>query len=76
MSTIVDRPDQPKQSMDVLSVAAIGVGAMVGARNFAPIGQAALVAGLQVWLSLLLGRRRRGPVGYSFARLSTRRCPM
>ena len=61
-----------KQSMGVVSVSAIGIGAMVGAGIFALIGQAALVAGQKVWLSFLLGGMIALLSGYSFARLSTR----
>jgi amino acid transporter len=63
---------RPKKSMGVLSVSAIGIGAMVGAGIFALIGQAALVAGQMVWLSFLLGGLTAILSGYSFARLSTR----
>ena len=60
------------QPMGVVSVSAIGIGAMVGAGIFALIGQAALVAGQKVWLSFLLGGVIALLSGYSFARLSTR----
>jgi amino acid transporter len=63
---------RPAQSMGVTSVAAIGIGAMVGAGIFALIGQAALVAGQQVWISFLLGGVIALLSGYSFAKLSTR----
>jgi hypothetical protein len=63
---------RPAQSMGVASVAAIGIGAMVGAGIFALIGQAALVAGQQVWISFLLGGVTALLSGYSFAKLSTR----
>ena len=64
--------NKPARSMGVLSVSAIGIGAMVGAGIFALIGQAALVAGQKVWLSFLLGGVIALLSGYSFARLSTR----
>jgi len=64
--------NKPAQSMGVLSVSAIGIGAMVGAGIFALIGQAALVAGQKVWMSFLLGGVIALLSGYSFARLSTR----
>jgi amino acid transporter len=60
------------RSMGVFSVAAIGIGSMVGAGIFALIGQAALAAGQKVWLSFLLGGMVALLSGYSFARLSTR----
>ena len=70
--TIAAGATMPKRSMGVLSVAAIGIGAMVGAGIFALIGEAALVAGQKVWLSFLLGGVIALLSGYSFARLSTR----
>ena len=74
MSTpaVAAKPNNPARSMGIFSVAAIGIGAMVGAGIFALIGQAALVAGQKVWMSFLLGGVIALLSGYSFARLSTR----
>ncbi len=65
-------PGDDRQTMGVFSVAAIGIGAMVGAGIFALIGQAALVAGQKVWISFLLGGVVAALSGYSFSRLTTR----
>jgi amino acid transporter len=69
---VAAKPNNPSRSMGIFSVAAIGIGAMVGAGIFALIGQAALAAGQKVWMSFLLGGVIALLSGYSFARLSTR----
>jgi amino acid transporter len=58
--------------MNVWSVAALGVGSMVGAGIFALLGQAALVAGADTWLAFAIGGVVAILSGYSFAKLAAR----
>ena len=58
--------------MSVLSVAALGIGSMVGAGIFALLGQAALMAGRDVYLSFAIGGAIALLSGYSYARLAAR----
>lgn len=61
-----------KQSMNVWSVSALGIGSMVGAGIFALLGQAALMAGKDVYLSFLIGGVTALLSGHSYARLAAR----
>jgi amino acid transporter len=73
MSVPVGSPATPhKQSMNVWSVSALGIGSMVGAGIFALLGQAALMAGKDVYLSFLIGGVTALLSGYSYARLAAR----
>ena len=73
MSARADTPaTQQKQSMNVWSVSALGIGSMVGAGIFALLGQAALMAGKDVYLSFLIGGVTALLSGYSYARLAAR----
>jgi amino acid transporter len=73
MTVRVDSPaTQKKQSMNVWSVSALGIGSMVGAGIFALLGQAALMAGKDVYLSFLIGGVTALLSGYSYARLAAR----
>ena len=56
--------------MNVWSVTALGIGAMVGAGIFALLGQAALIAHGDVWIAFIIGGVVAMFSGYSFARLS------
>ncbi len=58
--------------MNVWSVAALGIGSMVGAGIFALLGQAALVAGAETYLAFCIGGVIALLSGYSFASLATR----
>ncbi len=58
--------------MNVWSVAALGIGSMVGAGIFALLGQAALVAGADTYLAFCIGGVIALLSGYSFACLATR----
>ena len=58
--------------MNVWSVAAMGIGSMVGAGIFALLGQAALVAGSETYLAFLLGGGVAALSGYSYAKLAAR----
>lgn len=58
--------------MSIISVAAMGIGAMVGAGIFSLMGQAALVAGKYVYVSYLLGGIVALLSGITYARLGTR----
>jgi amino acid transporter len=59
-------------SMNLWSVTALGIGAMVGAGIFALLGVIALVAGDQTYLSFLLGGGVALLSGYSYAKLAMR----
>lgn len=67
---VAPNPDPPV--MNVWSVAALGVGSMVGAGIFALLGQAALVAGADTWLAFVIGGAIAMLSGYSFAKLAAR----
>jgi amino acid transporter len=58
--------------MSLLSVTAMGIGAMVGAGIFALLGEAALQAGSETWLSFLISGFVAALSGYSYARLAIR----
>jgi amino acid transporter len=58
--------------MNAWSVAALGVGAMVGAGIFALLGQAALVARGSVWIAFVIGGVVAMFSGFSYARLSAK----
>jgi amino acid transporter len=58
--------------MRVWSVSALGIGSMVGAGIFALLGQAALMAGRDVYLAFLIGGVVALLSGYSYARLAAR----
>ncbi len=61
-----------KARMSIVSVAAMGVGAMVGAGIFSLMGQAALMAGKYVYASYLLGGIVALLSGITYARLGSR----
>ena len=58
--------------MRLWSVSALGIGSMVGAGIFALLGQAALMAGRDVYLSFAIGGAIALLSGYSYARLAAR----
>lgn len=58
--------------MNLWSVAALGIGSMIGAGIFALLGQATLVAGKGVLLSFLLAGAAALFSGYSYAKLAIR----
>jgi amino acid transporter len=58
--------------MNVWSVAAMGVGAMVGAGIFALLGVVSLVAGNETYISFLLGGVVACLSGYTYAKLDAR----
>lgn len=59
-------------SMNIWSVTAMGIGAMVGAGIFALLGVVALVAGDDTYIAFLLGGGVAALSGYSYAKLSAR----
>jgi amino acid transporter len=61
-----------RPTMSIWSVAALGIGSMVGAGIFALLGQAALVAGKDVYLAFIIGGVAALLSGYSYARLAAR----
>jgi amino acid transporter len=63
---------KPKRGMNLWSVTAMGIGAMVGAGIFALLGQAALVAGSYTYASFILGGVVACLSGYSYAMLAIR----
>lgn len=63
---------RPKIYLSVYSVAALGIGSMVGAGIFALMGQAVLAAGNGVYYSFLIGGAAALLSGYSYARLGSR----
>ena len=58
--------------MNVWSVAALGIGAMVGAGIFALLGQVALIARGEAWIAFVLGGIIAMFSGYSYARLAAK----
>jgi amino acid transporter len=66
------KPKKAAGPMNLWSVTAMGIGAMVGAGIFALLGQAALVAGGETYLAFLLGGVVAALSGYSYAKLATR----
>ena len=61
---------QAKSPMNLWSVTALGIGAMVGAGVFAVMGQAALVAGSLTYVAFILGGVIAALSGYSYAILA------
>ncbi len=67
------RPTAAKaRQMNLWSVTALGIGAMVGAGIFAVLGQTALLAGKQTYISFILGGCVAALCGYSYAKLACR----
>ncbi len=64
--------ETPRAAMNLWSVAALGIGSMVGAGIFALLGQAAVMAGRDIFLSLLLGGIIALLSGHTFGRLAAR----
>jgi len=60
------------RSMNLWSVTAMGIGAMVGAGIFALLGEVALVAGSETYISFILGGFVAILSGYSYAKLAAR----
>lgn len=63
---------QDKNTMNLWSVTALGIGSMIGAGIFTLLGQATLLAGRDVVLSFLLAGVVALFSGYSYARLAAR----
>jgi len=63
-------PTKTRPSMNLWSVTALGIGAMVGAGVFAVMGQAALVAGSLTYVAFILGGVIAALSGYSYAVLA------
>jgi amino acid transporter len=72
MASPASTPLQGKPTMSLWSVSALGIGSMVGAGIFALLGQAALVAGKEVYLAFLIGGVAALLSGYSYAKLAAR----
>ncbi len=72
MSNDRARDQTNRRVMTMWSVSALGIGSMVGAGIFALFGQAALVAGKDVYLSFLIGGTAALLSGYSYAKLAAR----
>lgn len=62
----------PVRAMSVWSVAALGIGSMVGAGVFALLGQVALLVHGETWIAFALGGVAALFSGYSYARLGAR----
>jgi amino acid transporter len=60
------------RQMSLLSVTALGIGAMVGAGIFAVLGQTALLAGKDTYVAFVLGGVVAALCGYSYAKLACR----
>ena len=60
------------RQMNLWSVTALGIGAMVGAGIFAVLGQTAELAGKLTYLSFILGGIVAALCGYSYAKLACR----
>jgi len=60
------------RQMSLLSVTALGIGAMVGAGIFAVLGQTALLAGKDTYIAFILGGVVAALCGYSYAKLACR----
>jgi amino acid transporter len=67
----VNKPSSP-HSMNLGSVTALGIGAMIGAGIFSLLGVVASVAGNQTYISFLLGGVVAVLSGYSYAKLAAR----
>lgn len=66
------RPSPSAKTLSVWSVAALGIGSMVGAGVFALLGQVALLVRGETWLAFALGGVAAIFSGYSYARLGAR----
>lgn len=64
--------DEVRHKMTLWSVAALGIGSMVGAGIFALLGQAALVAHQDTWLSFVIGGAVALLSGHSYGKLAAR----
>ena len=62
----------PAKTLSVWSVAALGIGSMVGAGVFALLGQVALLVRGETWLAFAIGGLVAIFSGYSYARLGAR----
>lgn len=71
-TTPPDRGPAGHGPMRIWSVSALGIGSMVGAGIFALLGQAALMAGSDVYLSFAIGGVIALLSGYSYSRLAAR----
>jgi len=71
-SPVAAAPARAAKSMSVWSVAALGIGSMVGAGVFALLGQVALLVGGQTWMAFAVGGVVALFSGYSYARLAAR----
>ena len=60
------------KSMNLWSVTAMGIGAMVGAGIFALLGEVALVAGNETYISFIIGGFVAILSGYSYAKLAAK----
>ena len=72
MRSALSSKEDPDHSMNIWSVAAMGIGAMVGAGIFALLGVVGLVAGNETYISFLLGGVVAVFSGYSYAKLAAR----
>lgn len=61
-----------KNYLNVWSVAALGIGSMVGAGIFALLGQTAVIAGHEIYWAFILGGVVALLSGFTYARLGTR----
>lgn len=68
----MSRAPEASHPMNVWSVAAIGIGAMVGAGIFALLGEAAVAAGRSTFIAFLLAGVVAQLSGYSYAKLAAR----
>lgn len=59
--------------MTVRGATVLGIGSMIGAGIFAPLGEAGAVAGAAVWISFLIGGVVAGLLGYVCVKLGVRR---
>lgn len=60
----------PEKTMNLWSVSALGIGAMVGAGVFAVMGQVAVVAGNNTYIAFIIGGLIAALSGYSYAILA------
>ncbi len=67
-----DSVSKKSKPLSVWSVAALGIGAMVGAGIFTLLGQTALLVHAETWIAFLLGGVVALFSGYAYARLSAR----
>jgi amino acid transporter len=66
------RPGVRAKTLSVWSIAALGIGSMVGAGVFALLGQVALLVHGETWIAFALGGVAALFSGYSYARLGAR----